>query len=450
MVVEKNLFKRTVQEICTSLGSSSTQSSRLGVWASRRSFINAINGFLLGVSAEFLSASSRRKPELHFVAWKYHLVGQEEYYKDLAKAFERAHPGMRIIIEFRDWTAAHNEIQHWVSEGNGPDLTIIPDLWLPEFAPGLDDYVSRLPVKLLEDMNPIMLKRSRFRGQILGLVWAASTKALFYRTDLFKHAGIRPPSNWSELRSAAQKLTQLPNLYGLAIPGAPEDDTADNFYFFLWSNGGRLFTPSGKPALDTPDAIEALTFLRDLVRKSRVTEPNVVQCDRTCAEDLFARGKAAMVETGPWLIRTIAAQTKPVPFSVVPLPWKKEAITQLVTDHLVLLRSSRYKSEALEFIKFAYQPSWRLRWTRLGMVPALKTVENDAFFKNDPVWSVFISQLSHARWIPLMNIKWVKVDRAIRNAEGEVLAGRAEPQAALESLSKQIQILLADDPRQRS
>ena len=228
----------------------------------------------------------------------------------------------------------------------------------------------------------------------------------------------------------------------MAIPGAPELDTADNFYFFLWSNGGQLFTLNGQPSLNRPEAVESLTFLRDLVRKFRITEPNVLQCNRACAEDLFARGKAAMVETGPWMIQTISAQAQPVPFSVVPLPRNKEAVTQLVTDHIVLLRSSREKSEALKFVRFAYQPSWRLRWARLGMVPELKAVENDEFFRADPVWRVFINQLSQARWIPLM--KWEPIDRAIRDTVGEVLAGRAEPRDALRSLSMQIQILPAD------
>jgi len=405
-------------------------------------FIRWIAIFFLGCwSGALLFAANKPASELRFVAWRYHFVGQDEYYRDLAQAFEHAHPGKRIVVELKDWTVAHGRILHWISEAQGPDLTIVPDVWLAEFAPGLDAYVGKLPATFLGDFNPIMLERSRFQGQVLGLIWAASTKALFYRKDLFDRAGIPPPSNWRELLVAAQKLSQPPDVYGLAVPGAPEADTADNFYFFLWSNGGQLFTPHGRPSLNSPEAVESLTFFRDLVRKYRVTEPAPVQCDRPCAEDLFASGKAAMVETGPWLIRTICARAKPVPFSVVPLPRNKEAITQLVTDHLVLLRSSRRKSEALEFIKFAYQPSWRLRWARLGMVPELKAVENDRFFSDDPVWRVFISQLSQARWIPLM--KWEPVDRAIRDMEGEVLAGRAEPPEALNSLAKQIEILLA-------
>lgn len=392
--------------------------------------------------AAFLFAAQKAEPELRFVAWKYHLVGQEEYYRDLAQAFERSHPGQRVVIQLEDWTAAHNDILHWVTEGRGPDLSIVPDVWLAEFASGLDAYAGRLPQTFQEDFNPIMIKRSRFQGQVLGLVWAASTKSLFYRTDLFNHAGIRPPANWHELLVAAQRLNQPGKVCGIALPAAPELDTADNFYFFLWSAGGHLFAPGGRPSLDSPEAIESLTFLRDLVHKYRVTEPNGAQCNRTCAEDLFVAGKAVMVETGPWLIRTIAAQPQPVPFSVAPLPGNKEAATQLVTDHLVLLGTSRHKSEALEFIKFAYQPSWRLRWARMGMVPELKAVENDPFFRNDPEWHIFVSQLNQAQWIPLM--KWEPIDRAIRNTLAEVLAGRAEPHPALQALQRKVENLIAN------
>lgn len=385
-----------------------------------------------------LSAVDKPVTGLRFVAWKYHLVGQEEYYRDLVQAFERAHPEDNIVIELDDWTHAHDRIKQWISTGSGPDLTIVPDVWLAEFASGLDPYPDHLPEGFLSNFNPIVLKRSQSNGRIQGLVWAASTKALFYRTDLFARAGISPPSNWQELQIAAQKLNQPPEICGLAIPGAPQLDTADNFYFFLWSNGGQLFSPDGRPLLNSPEAIESLTFLRDLVRKYRVTEPGVVQCDRPCAEELFARGKAAMVETGPWMIRTMAAQAHPVPFAVVPLPRQKETVTQLVTDHLVLLRSSQRKAEALRFIEFAYQPAWRLRWARLGMVPELTEVEQDKFFTDDPVWRVFISQLDHARWVPLM--QWEPIDRAIRDTLEQVLAGREEPPEALGSLSRQLQI----------
>ena len=203
---------------------------------------------LLGrLPADSMSGPGRPASELRIVVWQYHLVGQQEYYEALVQAFEHANPGHRVVIELEDWNTAHDKIRHWVSAGGGPDLTIVPDVWLAEFASEIDPYAESLPADFLRDFNPTMLERSRLHGHILGLVWAASTKALFYRTDLFARAGIRPPSNWQELLAAAQKLSHPPEICGIAIPGAPALDTADNFYFFLWSNGGQLFAPDGRP-----------------------------------------------------------------------------------------------------------------------------------------------------------------------------------------------------------
>jgi len=388
---------------------------------------------------KFACAAKPPASEIRFVAWKYHLIGQEEYYRDLAQAFERAHPGERVVVELNEWTVAHDRIKDWISKGQGPDLTVIPDVWLAEFAPFLERYPAKFLSGFMSEFYPAMLERSRYKGEILGLVWAASTKALFYRTDLFRQVRLSPPSNWDDLLAAAKKLTRPPQVYGLALPGAPELDTADNFYFFLWSNGGEIFDKNGNVAVDRPEAREALTFYRDLVVKAQVTEPGVLGCNRPCAEDLFAEGKAAMVETGPWAIATFRASRASIPFSVVSLPKKREQITQLVTDHLVLLRGSKHKDAALEFITFAYQPCWRLRWDRLGMVPERKDVAANEYFRTDPAWRVFTSVLDEARWLPLM--RWEPIDRAIRSSLVEVLSGRVQPGPALSDLAARLSAL---------
>lgn len=378
---------------------------------------------------------------VRFVAWMYNMAGQEEYYRELAQAFEKKNPGSQVQIELQPWNEAHNRLQRWTTGEPGPDLVIIPDVWLAEFAPALEPYAAKLPSNLMTQFDNIMLERARYRGEILGLVWGASTKALFYRTDLFREAGLSPPSNWDDLLAAAKKLTRAPQVYGLALPGAPELDTADNFYFFLWSNGGDIFDRRGNVKLGRPEALEALTFYRDLVRKFQVTEPDVLGCNRSCAEAWFAQGKAAMVETGPWAIRAFRSAPVPVPFAVVPLPQRKEQITQLVTDHLILLRNSTRKDAALKFIEFAYQPSWRLGWARLGVVPERKDVAANNYFREDPSWRVFTSVLDRTRWIPLMH--WEPIDRTIRMSLAEVLAGRVEPQKALTDLAERLAVLAA-------
>ena len=62
--------------------------------------------------------------ELRAIVWRYHMEGQHEYYWDLAQAFEQANPGHRVVIEFGDWNTAQNKIAPWITDGDGPDLTI--------------------------------------------------------------------------------------------------------------------------------------------------------------------------------------------------------------------------------------------------------------------------------------------------------------------------------------
>ena len=81
---------------------------------------------------------------LRFVAWKYGMAGQDEFYHDLSRKFERTHPNRRIHIELGDWRNAHDSLQSWSEKGGGPDVAIIPDVWLAEFAPSLERYAAQL------------------------------------------------------------------------------------------------------------------------------------------------------------------------------------------------------------------------------------------------------------------------------------------------------------------
>ena len=92
-----------------------------------------------------------------------------------------------------------------------------------------------------EQLFKVLYDKGVYKQKLLGLVWATSTKALFYRKDLFCKAGLSPPQTWEDMLNAAIKLNDPPNVYGLGLPGKREYETDDNLYFFFWSAGGRFF-----------------------------------------------------------------------------------------------------------------------------------------------------------------------------------------------------------------
>jgi len=380
-------------------------------------------------------------------AYSYDMPGEAEYYEALAKAFEHeaglSAGAIRNALE--KWDDAHAQIAGWLEAGAGPDLVVVPDIWLAEFADGIEPFDRYVSSALRDDFFEVLYKKGIYKDKLLGLVWATSTKALFYRADLFREAGIEPPTNWQEQLAAAVALNDPPRVHGIGLPGAREYETDDNFFFYLWSAGGDFFDADGACALNSEAGVKALQFYCDLVNKYHVTQPEVTTWNRKQTRRLFEAGKLAMFATGPWGVEQMRKNAPDVEFGVVPLPKDKESITQIITDHLVLARYSERKDLAARFVEFAYRRENRLAFTSLGILPELQSVAADEHFQGDPDWKVFVDVIPYGRTIPL--IQWEKVGIAIREAMFQALTERKTPRQALDDVAKEIDEIVANQGR---
>ena len=95
-----------------------------------------------------------------------------------------------------------------------------------------------------------------------GLPIDGESTGLFYRTDLFKAAGIDgPPTTWDEFQADAEKLTdEAKDQYGYEV-FAPE--AAYYWYPWLYQAGGDLLSEDGKEIVfDSPEAQDGGRLLR--------------------------------------------------------------------------------------------------------------------------------------------------------------------------------------------
>lgn len=366
--------------------------------------------------------------------YSYDLPGEQAYYDDLTKSYaaESGSPSVRITLE--KWDHAHDQIADWLAAGEGPDLIVVPDIWLAEFAEHIESFEGYVTPQMRDEFFEVLYDKGIYTDHLLGLVWATSTKALFYRTDLFEKAGLEPPKTWAEQLGAAVALNDPPNVYGLGLPGAREYETDDNLFFYFWSAGGRFFDENGKCTLNSDAGVQALQFYCDLVNKYHVTQPEVTTWNRKQTRGLLEQGKLAMFATGPWGIEQMRKNAPGVPFAVVPLPILNEPVTQIITDHLVLAKYSTRKEDAARFVEFAYQDERRLAFAKKGILPEKKAVAQDAHFQDDPNWKVFVDVIPHGHSAPLM--QWEEVGIAIREAMYQALSGRQTPKEALDELAK--------------
>lgn len=402
-----------------------------------------MNGTLpVAAIATLLSALAAAPDDVLWMqAYPYDVPGEATYYEQLGLEFSAEPDGGPVRITLGTWDEANAQIAGWLEAGEGPDLMVVPDIWLAEFAKGIEPFDKYTTPGLKDDFIEVLYNKGIYQGKLLGLVWATSSKALFYRKDLFREAGIEPPKTWAEQLGAAVALNDPPNVYGLGLPGAREYETDDNFFFYFWSAGGRFFDEHGKCAMNGEAGVKALQWYCGLANKHHVTQPEITTWNRKETRRLFEAGKLAMFATGPWGVEQLRKNAPGIEFGVVPLPVDKEPVTQVITDHLVMASYSPRKELAARFVGFAYRDEHRLAFAKLGLLPEKKKVAADDHFQRDPCWKVFVDVIPHGRTIPL--IEWEPVGTAIREAMYQALSGRRTPKEALDALAREVDAALA-------
>lgn len=388
--------------------------------------------------------ASFAQADLAVQVYAYELPGEQVYYDQLAADFAASPGGVPVKITISTWDDAHAQTAEWLKAGKGPDLMVVPDIWLAEFAAGIEPFDAYLDKEVKADLYEILYKKGQYKGAFLGLPWATSTKALFFRSDLFVQAGLPPPITWAAQLGSAVTLHNPPAVYGIGLPGAREYETDDNLYFYFWSAGGRFFDENGKCAINTPPGIKALQFYCDLVNKYHVTQPEVTTWTRKEARRLFEAGRLAMLAEGPWTIEQLRKNDPDIKFAVVPLPVDQELVTQLITDHLVMPKYAPDKAAAARFVTFAYAKDRRLAFAKMGILPERMSVAQDPHFQDDPCWKVFVDVIPFGRTVPL--IPWENIGKAVRETLYQTLSGRKPVKQALDDLAAEVDAIRAAQP----
>src|ERR1700728_502643 len=145
------------------------------------------------------------------------------------------------------WVPWRNRTQDWnnaLSSGKSiPDITELGNTDTPtEAASGilapLNSYLSTWSGT--KGLVPGMLANDTQGGTTYAVPWFGGVRAVWYRTDQFKKAGITStPTTWAELQADAVKLQA-------AYPGTTGFDAITNdthaFASFIWGAGGQIAT----------------------------------------------------------------------------------------------------------------------------------------------------------------------------------------------------------------
>ena len=162
------------------------------------------------------------------------------------------------------------------------------------------DFPSDFPSGELKYVGYFDVKKQQFGGKTLYLIPGlhGGSVVVFYRTDLFKSAGLKPPTTWANYLAAAKKL----NSNGVAGNSMIAKSGDVSMFLVDWytrfiNMGGKLVSgsPQAKnftPRLTSPQAVAALQHMVDCVQYA---SSGVLQYDFTASTDAFSAGKTAMM-----------------------------------------------------------------------------------------------------------------------------------------------------------
>ncbi|WP_166219658.1 ABC transporter substrate-binding protein [Pseudomonas atagonensis] len=281
----------------------------------------------------------------------------------LSKTFETEHPDIKL-----NWVVLEENVLRQrlttdiATQGGQFDVLTIgmyeAALW---GAKGWLEPMKDLPASYaLDDVFPSVREGLSVKGSLYALPFYAESSITYYRTDLFKDAGLTMPERptWEEIAGFAEKLTNKDKeQYGICLRG--KAGWGENMALITTvanAYGARWFDEKWQPEFSGPEWKNALNFYVDTMKKSGPPGASSNGFNENLA--LFNSGKCAI-----WVDASVAGsfvtdktQSKVadhVGFTYAPHQVTDKGSAWLYSWALAIPTSSKAKDAAKQFSAWA-------------------------------------------------------------------------------------------------
>lgn len=364
-----------------------------------------------------------------------------DYAPHLMPAFTAA-TGIPVEVQSLPWTAAHEKLLTAFAGGSLPDVLMLPNGWVGEFAMigALAPITDR---SLVADLFPGVLKTVRYDGRDFAVPWSLAPQVQFYRRDLVEQAGYAaPPTDWSGWRQM-----------GRAIKRRRPDDYAflmllnwwDVLFTFLGQSGVRpLRDRDTRGNFATPEAAAALGFYRSLFDEGLA--PRALSTEIQDPVAAFAQGYFAIYPSGPSLLLDLHrrhAEIAPELWSTARMPGPHgPAAASGVSASLAVSAQTRRPVEARALLRHMTSAASELRFQRLiGNLPAVRSAWQAPALKA-PVLRAFAEQMLHPTDDPAV-VEWERIRIEVQLVAERAVRGLMTIPAALADMDRRADRILA-------
>lgn len=266
-------------------------------------------------------------------------------YSEIINQYKKINPYVGEI-KYRKFTQEtyRQELLDALAAGQGPDIFLINNSWLPSF----ENKLEPAPTPLVSDQDmknnfpDVVSADFMSGGKAYAVPLSVDSMQLYYNKDMFNAAGITsPPTTWQEFSEDVKKLTVIDSVgsivqSGAAIGTAQNVNRApDLLSLLMFQNGVEMPMQKGVKAKFDEGVIgsngnviqageQALGFYTQFAKLSLASNtPNPFYTWNSrnhYSVDAFAEGSVAMMFNYSWQNSSIKSKNPKLNFAVAPVP----------------------------------------------------------------------------------------------------------------------------------
>lgn len=420
-----------------------------------RFLVVAVLAAMLAVAATTASGGTSRTQADKIVVWLQDDAknGWPEAVAAATTAFQAKHPGVDVDVQYQQWTTHLTKLDAAIAGNNAPDVVEMGNTETTKYMAA--GAFAPLQAKSFPNYKNWLsgLKAScTFGGKLLCVPYYTGARAVIYRKDYYRAAGIKgTPTTLDKFVADGKKLMKK---YG-------SDQDFSAFYFpgknwyasmqFVYDYGGQIAVRKNgkwKGTLNSPQAIRALTVLKGIVR-SLSRAPLTVDESHPYPSIPMARGKSASFVGNGWewpytLDPKVGNPDLADVMGAYPMPSHikgRYMPTFLGGSDLAVPVTSGKKSLAVDWIA-AFTTSAHMRAiAKAGNIPNATNLVG--FTKGNPKVEPFAKAAKYSWFIP-KSPNWANVENAnvLQDMCSQILSGRTTVKAATTTASNAITRIL--------
>jgi len=363
--------------------------------------------------------------------------------QQLIRMFEKTHPHtrVRLVTQTSDWQTDASTLQAQLSRGaKAPDVFTGPSTWAGNFAlRDLAEPLARhMPAGYFMGFASGLTADTTVHGHVYGAPLTEDPTVLYYRKDLLGNSHLAVPGTWEQLQHEATVVSRrAQGVQGFVWAGSPASSLTRTWVEFLADAGGRVYSSSGAPDMDSAAGVRALTFLRSLIT-SGVSPGGVLTQTSTGAIASMRAGQAIFLAApvSAWPRLQAAGASKVMGrIGVAPLPTfagrPQPGFSTTGAMDLYLNPHSAHIRQASELIQFLTgTAAMRELAMRYGQGPTLVAVQRlPAIARLNPAYATLpaVRLLS----LPSQTPNYAQVEASIATRIRAALSGQASVASSL-------------------